>query len=251
MKWRLIGTFALLLFSVTSRAQSSVNAYDRSWKGFVNGKIAVFIHYTQYGNILRGEITYLNRSTANPLTLLGKRIDSSFILYEYMPDGMITGMITGRQTGNDFTGVWSKPGSDHNYKIHMVTYDTLINTTTLDVNPDSIYGQYYYQYGQKGYQGELTLKHAAEGKAILRLWSVTSAPARNIADIGEDTVSVKDKTVVYQIPGSDSCIIQIQFFKSFAAVSYLRNGGCNDMFGANASVKGLFYKIKIATDSIK
>ena len=109
------------------------------------------------------------------------------------------------------------------------------------MNKEAIFGRYHYQYTEEGYIGDLEISRIGNDKAAFSLFSVTGAPARNIADVPTDTIPFKGNSFVYTIPESDSCSFKVSFYKGFAVVVYT-NGYCSGQFGMNATVDGIFIK---------
>lgn len=86
-----------------------------SWKGLLNGKTPVFMHYQLDGNLIAGEITYLNTKNKLPITILGTiEDDHSYRILEFEKSGNITGIITGKPTDGTFTGSWFSPKTKKN-----------------------------------------------------------------------------------------------------------------------------------------
>lgn len=44
---------------------------NASWRGTLNGKIPIFLHYSLEDNVVIGDITYLNTRSQQPIRLLG------------------------------------------------------------------------------------------------------------------------------------------------------------------------------------
>ncbi len=77
--------------SVTLASVNNQVGKEISWKGFLNGKTPVFIHYQLDGNIIVGEITYLNTKNKLPITLLGTiDSDNNYRILEFEKSGNIT-----------------------------------------------------------------------------------------------------------------------------------------------------------------
>lgn len=228
-----------------------VNAYALSWKGTIAGDIPIFIHFQRYfgtykgkKHIVMGAITYLNTQAQKSIKLIGYLYpDGKYYLREYIKDGSITGSFWGRIKGNHFTGKWHKPMSSNYLEMNLTKVDTLIYTLDITAEPNTIFGNYTYMYGKKGYQGWLKLHKMNAHQAGLDISSVTSAPGRNIAYVN-DTIPIPQNTLIYQVRNSN-CKAKIQFFKGFALVSYSEMTPCvTGIFGLNATIEGIFYKTK-------
>ncbi|ANH83128.1 hypothetical protein A8C56_21005 [Niabella ginsenosidivorans] len=228
--------------------------YDHCWKGFIGSGIPVFIHfcshsirYGKYGNIVSGEIIYLNTKKQQPIPLIGYTDSGKhFILSEYAKDGAVTGIIYANADKETLKGTWSKPSSEKTYILQLKACDTLIRSQDITTNPEDIFGNYYYRYGEKGYSGELKLRKINDQIALFYMFSVTSAPARNMADlIDNDTIPIPAATFTYKVPDTDGCRIKVQFFKQFVVVSYPDEDACRNAFGHNATYEGIYYKVPL------
>lgn len=126
--------------------------------------------------------------------------------------------------------------------MHLTGKDTALTATDLLADEEDRYGLYHYQYSEEGSQGSLQVEKLGKDKIAFSIFSVTSAPARNIADVQKDTVSLTGNSFVYTIPGSDSCAFKVSFYKGFVQVNYTK-GYCSGQFGMNATVDGVFVKV--------
>lgn len=222
---------------------------DIVWKGTMNKTIPVKIAYQFYGknkDLVVGTITYLNTKNQQSIPLIGHRYKEVLTLTEYQPSGYNTGLlnIDFSKSASHPSAFWEKPGSDKMYDLDLEKSNTTFPSPDITISPAYIYGKYYYQYGEKGYQGELDVHKTGNDRAAIDLSSVTGAPGRNIAWAKLDTVDAGKTTLTAPMPGVGDCKIRIQFYRHFAVVTYLGNGDCNSQFGANATLEGIYYKIE-------
>lgn len=215
-----------------------------SWKGFLNGKVPVFIHYQLDGNVIVGEITYLNTKNRLPITLLGSiEDDNSYRILEFEKSGNITGIITGSPADGLFKGSWFSPKTRKELTLNLVKKDTAIVSMETEAKLDDVFGHYHYQYSEAGYQGDLEIKKLPASKAVFGITSVTGDPARNLAQIDDDTISLKTTDFTYKLADTDDCEFKVKFYKGFALVQYT-NGTCSGQFGFNATIEGIYLKTK-------
>lgn len=214
------------------------------WTGTLNGKTPIFIHYQIDSNIIIGEITYLNTNDKLPITLLGTiEDDKSYRLLEFEKLGNITGIITGLPTDKIFNGRWFSPKTRKELVVSLVKKDTAILSTKADPPLQDIFGDYHYQYSEAGYQGDFEIKKLPNSKASFGITSVTNEPARNVAQIDDDTITLNTTQFIYKIPDTKDCEFQVRFYNGFAYIRYT-NGFCNGHFGNNATIDGIFLKTK-------
>jgi len=214
------------------------------WTGTINGKTPVFIHYKLDSNLIIGEITYLNTKDKLPIRLLGTiEEDKNFRLLEFAKSGNITGIITGSPTGNIFNGSWFSPKTRKELVLDLVKKDTVINPGITDAKLQDVFGHYHYQYSEAGYQGDIDITRLPNSKASFNIFSVTGEPARNLAQIDEDTITLNSPQFIYKMPETDSCEFSVKFYKGFAFIKYTK-GYCDGQFGMNATIDGIFLKTK-------
>jgi hypothetical protein len=212
------------------------------WTGTLNGKTPVFIHYKLDSNQIIGEITYLNTKDKLPITLLGTiEDDKSYRLLEFEKSGNITGVITGLPTNNIFNGSWFSPKTRKELILNLAKKDTVINSSTMDTKLQDIFGHYHYQYSEEGYQGDFEITKLPNSKAAFGITSVTGEPARNIAQVNDDTISLTTTHFIYKLPDTNDCEFEVKFYKGFAFIRYTR-GFCDGQFGMNATIDGIFLK---------
>ena len=212
------------------------------WTGTLNGKTPVFIHYHLDNNLIIGEITYLNTKGKHPIMLLGTlEDDKSYRLLEFEKSGNITGIITGLPSGDTFTGSWFSPKTRKELTLNLTNKDTVIKSLTSDTELEDIFGHYHYQYSEAGYQGDFEISKLPDSKATFGITSVTGEPARNVAQIDDDTIKLNTTHFIYKVPDTDSCEFEVKFYKGFAYIRYTK-GFCDGQFGMNATIDGIFLK---------
>ena len=228
-----------------------------TWLGSLGEHIPVFIHfqrtdqaYGRTGTLVVGQITYLKTPNRTPIPLMGYRDQAGrYRLNEYAPDGTVTGVITAQPTGQILEGSWRAPYTHKSF--HLKGYNLGLQWAPADIaaSPDRIFGPYHYQYSAQGPQGDVTLARLNDKQALLSMFGVTAAPARNMADgADKDTIPLPRHTQwTYNIPSGrtsdDGCKVVLRFFKNFLLVTYPEGGyACRAMFGHNATLEGLYYK---------
>ncbi|BAP30917.1 uncharacterized protein CHSO_1880 [Chryseobacterium sp. StRB126] len=230
--------------SVTLASVKNNVGKEISWKGFLNGKTPVFIHYQIDGDVIVGEITYLNTKNKLPIALLGTiGDDNSYRILEFEKSGNITGVITGNPTDGVFKGSWFSPKTRKELVLNLVKKDTALVSKEIETNLGDLFGRYHYQYSEAGYQGDLEIKRLPGSKAVFGLTSVTGEPARNLAQIDDDTIDLKTTHFTYKLSDTDDCEFKVKFYKGFAVVQYTQ-GVCSGQFGLNATIEGIYLKTK-------
>ncbi|MBP2616262.1 hypothetical protein [Chryseobacterium jejuense] len=229
---------------ITLASVKNPSGKEISWKGFLNGKTPVFIHYQVDGNLIVGEITYLNTKNKLPITLLGTiEDDNSYRILEFEKSGNITGVITGKPAEGTFKGSWFSPKTRKELVLNLVKKDTALVSDGIETKLGDLFGRYRYQYSEAGYQGDLEIKRLPDSKAVFGITSVTGEPARNLAQIDDDTISLKATDFVYKLADTDDCEFRVKFYKGFAVVQYTQ-GVCSGQFGMNATIEGIYLKTK-------
>ncbi len=234
------------------KMRSNLTDKDLSWTGTISGDIPVFVHfhitnvsYGSWGKLVVGSITYLNTSKKRPIPLLGYEDGTMVHLREYNPKGMITGILSLTPSIDGLKGNWMKPGRTSGYKIALQPSDSIIPSKSIQTTPKHIFGQYRYAYGKTGYRGDVEIKQINDNQAVLSMFSVTSAPGRNMADGGNnDTIPLPTKTTfVHHIKQTKKCSVELHFFKNFVMVNYPKGADCSNAFGHNATLEGVYYKV--------
>jgi len=228
-------------------ASPAVNGQKETcWTGMLDGKVPIFLHYSQHNNdIFAGEIIYLNTKNKQPIRVLGSKDEEGYMrLLEFEPSGNISGIITGKLVNNQWEeGAWFSPKTRKDLKMVLQPKDTVVTGMAMDAKPAEIYGEYIYEYSAEGPQGNVTISKVDEERIAFSISAVTGAPARNIADVGTDTVALDGTSFTYIVPGSDACGFKVSFYKNCVKVDYT-NGYCEGQFGHNATVEGIFIKTK-------
>jgi len=215
------------------------------WKGTLNGKTPVFIHYQLDSNLIVGEITYLTTEDKLPIRLLGTiEDDKSYRLLEFDKSGNITGIIEGTPKENEFNGSWFSPRTKKELEMKLLPKDTLISRPSIKPDPNSIFGEYHYQYGENGYNGDIEFNKVSDGKAAFNILSLTNVErGPNIAEVEKDTIAFSGNKFIYKIPDSDVCEFKVTFYNGFAYIYYTK-GYCESQFGLNATIDGIYLKTK-------
>lgn len=212
------------------------------WKGTLNSKTEIFLQYDVEGDVVEGELVYLNTKEKKPIRIIGTvEEDKSLRLLEFESSGNITGILTGTPEAGIFEGSWFSPKTRKELTMQLQRVDTVIPARNIIQLPAAPEGSYVYQYSEEGQQGVLEVKRAGNGRISFEISSVTDAPARNMADVSLDTVALRGNTFTYTVPDTDDCEFKVSFFKNFAYIQYTK-GYCNGVFGHNASVDGIFLK---------
>lgn len=247
----LLFSFFLVLGLFSIEGQSKRHDVQ-SWEGTLGKHIPVFLHYRVLDQLYIGEVTYQNSPNPVPIPVIGlKNDENKFLLREFDEHGVITGIWVIKPEKKQLSGTWYAPGrSQKQFAIQMKEKDTLLPATSVQKQPRHISGDYFYQYGEKGPQGEFKIKKITKNKIAISGFSVTSAPARNIASI-EDTVTLSNHHFIYKIKVNKDwmdkeckIVIKGQFYKDFLQITYLNDNPCQFYFGHNASLEGIFYKTK-------
>jgi hypothetical protein len=214
------------------------------WTGTLNGKTPVFIHYQLDSNLIIGEITYLNTKDKLPIRLLGTIEDESYRLLEFDTTGNITGIIEGEPTEKSFNGLWVSPRTKKELAIALYKKDTLIVSPDLKPGETGIFGNYHYQYGENGYNGDFNISKVGNNKIDFNMLSLTNVErGPNVAEVEKDTINMTGNSFVYKIPNSDSCEFKVTFYKAFVYINYTK-GFCESQFGLNATIDGIYLKTK-------
>jgi hypothetical protein len=217
---------------------------DICWQGTLNGKTPVIVHYQVKDDIVAGYIIYLNTKNKTPIKLIGSIEEKNYFrLLEFDNTGNITGIITGTPAAKKFSGFWFSPKSRKELSLELTVKDTTILSENISADPKEIFGNYYYQYSDAGSTGGLGITKISNARASFNINAVTSEPARNIADISTDTITLSRNEFQYHVPDTDDCDFRVRFYKGFASVKYTK-GDCEGQFGHNATVEGIFLKVK-------
>ena len=211
------------------------------WTGTLNSKTPIFIHYHLDSNLIIGEITYLNTKDKLPIRLLGTiEDDKTYRLLEFDKTGNITGVITGLPTDKVFKGSWYSPKTSKELVMTLSLLDTIIRSPDIKPDNNQIFGNYHYQYGENGFNGDFEINRVGNDKIdfyILSLTNVERGP--NIAEVNKDTIVMKGNSFVYEI--NKTCEFKTTFYKDFVYINYTK-GYCDGQFGLNATIDGIYLK---------
>ena len=216
---------------------------DICWIGTLNGKTPIFIHYRLDSTVIVGEITYLNTKEKQPITLLGTIEEAkSYRLLEFDKTGNITGVIEGTPTASTFDGTWVSPKTKKELEMKLQSKDTIGISTSIEPDSNQVFGDYHYQFGNKGYNGDLEFSKVGNGKAAFHILSLTNLErGPNVAEVEKDTINFSGNSFIYKIPESSNCEFKVTFCKRFAYVNYTK-GYCESQFGLNATIDGIYLK---------
>lgn len=236
----------ILIFSKSicyAQPNSTIQKYTLS--GFINKKIPVELNISVSNQLILGEIKYLNTKLKKPIKIIGHIEDQNqYSLYEFEKDGNISGRIDAARKNNKLEGEWSGTKSDTSYTIILAvkTNQSLKPETFLSLQPHQLAGEYAYQYGEKGYQGSITIKKVSGNTYSYDIGSVTHDPGRNIADASGKAV-LKNNQLIIQV--NKSCKFKVKFYNGFLIISQEGSYQLNDCeFGFNATLEGTYLKIK-------
>ncbi|WP_207422810.1 hypothetical protein [Desertivirga brevis] len=225
---------------ITANKKNLLNK-EICWVGNLNGTTPIFIHYQRDSNLLIGEITYLNTRAKLPIRLLGTiEEDDKYRLLEFDETEMITGIIEGIPKENVFKGSWFSPKTKKELQMNLLPKDTVINNPSIKPDPNQLSGNYHYQYGEYGYNGDFEFNQVGVGKAAIHILSLTNLDrGPNIAEVDKDTIPFYGNNFIYNIPESDNCEFKVTFYKGFVYINYTK-GYCGSQFGHNATIDGIY-----------
>ncbi|MEH3112745.1 hypothetical protein [Pedobacter terrae] len=244
---RLLKTILIvLIFSISiSHAQQNNAIQKYTLSGFINKKIPVELNISTYNQLILGNIRYLNTTSKQPIKIIGHMKDQNqYSLHEFERDGNISGIIDATLKKNKLEGRWYATKSDTSYAITLTfkTNQNLKPEIFSPLKPDQLAGEYAYQYGEKGYQGNITIKKVSGNTYSYDIGSVTHDPGRNIADASGKVV-LKNNQLIIQV--NKSCKFKIKFYNGFLVISKEGSYELNDCeFGFNATLEGTYLKIK-------
>ena len=129
------------------------------WKGKLNTKTNILLHYQIQDDLIFGEISYLDTKEKKPIRIIGTiEEDSSIRLLEFNNKGNITGIITGFSKDEELTGNWFSPKTKEESSLNLNRIDTILENENIETNLENVIGDYHYQYSEAGYQGDLTIR---------------------------------------------------------------------------------------------
>lgn len=228
-----------------SELASSEAINDLSFVGTINKNISVSLHYQKTANVIYGEITYLKSKANKPIRIIGQEeADHTFRILEFESNGNITGVMYGNIKDGTISGRWYSPTSNKDYELALkANANEQIPSKSIELKDEDLSGIYYYQYGKDGYLGSFQISRIEKNQYCFSINSVTGEPGRNMADVSKDTVTITDNKFTYEVPEATECKLDVQFYKNFLVVKYI-NSICEGDFGHNATVEGIYYKIK-------
>jgi hypothetical protein len=234
--------FLLILITFYNLNLNAQNLTELNWTGKLNDKTPINLKYSISGEIIVGEITYLNTKNKIPIKIIGTiDEDKSYRILEFENNGNITGIITGKPNEKEFTGSWFSPKSKKSLNLK------LINPTRkqISVSQNVAIGNanYHYGYSEKGSQGDFEIKKLKNNKYEFSIMSVTGEPSRNIADIDETEVNIIGNSFKYNLPEEKDCEFQVTFYSDFVVIRYTK-GDFEGQFGHNATIEGIYLKQK-------
>ena len=252
--------FLLIIISCTNQQQKAKSSSTSSstkpttltdikkeicWTGTLNRKTPIFIHYQLDSNLIIGEITYLNTKDKLPIRLLGTiEEDKNYRLLEFDKTGNITGIISGLPTDKFFKGSWYSPKTNKELAMTLSLMDTIIQSPDIKPINNQIFGNYHYQYGENGFNGDFEINRVGNDKVDFNILSLTNVErGPNIAEVEKDTIALKGNSFIYKIPYSDSCEFKTTFYKDFVYINFTK-GYCSGQFGLNATIDGIYLKTK-------
>lgn len=226
-------------------AQQNNTIQKYSLTGFINKKIPVELNISVYNQLILGNIRYLNTRLKQPIKVIGHVEDQNqYSMHEFERDGNISGSIYAALKNNKLEGNWSATKSDTSYNVMLAikTNKNLKPEVFSPLKPDQLAGEYAYQYGEKGYQGNITIKKISGNTYSYDIGSVTHDPGRNIADASGKAI-LKNNQLIIQV--NKSCTFKVKFYNGFLIISQESPGQLNDCeFGFNATLEGIYLKIK-------
>ena len=233
----------LLLFfiNLTCFGQTNVKS-DICWDGTINNKIPIFIHYVIDDKVIIGEITYLNTKDKKPIKLIGYFEDkNSFRLFEFDKKGNITGIIIASPTKSELKGTWVSPKTSKEIALKAKINETSKITSNYKVNPNGIFGDYHYSYGNLLWNGSFSIEKDKAKNIFFEIISVGKGEAPSIAQVERDKIKLNGNSFVYKMPYSKNCEFKIKFYKDFVYVEDL-GGDCVGQFGMGAYIDGIYLK---------
>ncbi len=262
----IVGIFIFLLSSLIVQAApaGAQSAMAMDWEGRINNKI----HFTMCtdlddseSGLVMGELRYAGGS--GKIMLLGSWQDDRLYLQEMLPDGTISGLISGQLQDDLLTGHWSAPDqisekdgvfsfkSGKRYSLEARQLKRGCETESLWLfDPAQVAGTYQYSFGQYNACATLKVRDDGHGQLSFQIYSVTAAPAFNLAAVPGDGLEgeswaqgrLEGNKLHYEV--DESCAFTISFFRNFASIEYLGERACGGMFGLGAGVAGYFVKLE-------
>lgn len=244
---RFLKTILIILIFSKSICHAQQNNTVQKYKlsGFINKKIPVELNISISNQLILGDIRYLGTRSKQPIKIIGRvENQNQYSLHEFQRDGNISGIIDATLINNKLEGEWYATKSDTSYAITLTlkTNQNLKQEIFSPLKPDQLAGEYAYQYGEKGYQGSITIKKESGNTYSYDIGSVTRDPGRNIADASGKAILKNDQLII-QV--NKSCKFKVKFYNGFLVISQEGPDKLNDCeFGFNATLEGTYLKIK-------
>jgi len=232
----------LLLTAFYFENINAQNQTEFNWVGTLNNKIPINLKYSISGEIIIGEITYLNTKSKIPIKIIGTvEEDNSYRILEFESNGNISGIITGKPNEKELNGNWFSPKSRKslNLKLSNLTKKQI----TISQNVIISKANYHYAYSEKGSQGDFEIKKLKNNEYKFSIISLTGEPSRNIADIDDTEISFTGNSFKYKLPEEKDCEFQVTFYSDFLVIKYTK-GDFEGQFGHNATIEGIYLKTK-------
>ncbi|WPO79635.1 hypothetical protein [Flavobacterium sp. KACC 22761] len=238
-----LSKYLLFVFiALTSLQTKAQNVTELNWTGTLNNKIPISLSYSISNGIITGEIIYLNTKNKTPIKVIGTvEDDKSYRILEFEKSGNISGIITGKPTETEFVGDWFSPKSRKSLSLKLA--NPIKKQKMLSQNAFITTADYHYGYSEKGSQGDFQIEKLKNGKFRFSIFSVTSDPARNIANIDETEVNITRNSFVYSLPEEKRNQFKVTFYPEFEVVKYTK-GDFEGQFGHNATIEGIYLKVK-------
>ena len=212
------------------------------WTGTLSDKTPIFIHYQLDSNLIIGELTFLNTKDKLPIKLIGtiqENLNYDLLLFD--ETGNITDVLNGLPTIENFNGTWHSLKKDKEYTFTLLLSDTSITSPEIKPIDNQIFGNYHYQYGEDGYNGDFEINKIVNNKVEFYIHSETDRErGPNMADVEKDTIAMQGNSFVYMIPDTD-CEFKATFYKDFVYINYTKGSGWG-VFGMNATIEGIYLK---------
>lgn len=235
----------ILSFAGICHAQQNSTIQKYTLTGFINKKIPVELNISISNQIILGNIRYLNTKLKKPIKIIGRVEDQNqYSLHEFENDGNISGSIYATFKNNKLEGNWSATKADTSYATSLIVKanPNLKPEIFFPLQTDQLAGEYSYQYGEKGYQGNISIKKLSGNIYTYDIGSVTHDPGRNIADASGKAI-LKNNQLIIQV--NKSCKFSVKFYHGFLMITQKSPGQLNDCeFGFNATLEGIYLKVK-------
>jgi hypothetical protein len=213
------------------------------WRGLMDERIPVEMVFQKFDDLLYGRLYYTRSKNTDGIAIIGTLSDHNYIdIKEFSNEGNITGLIYGRVYQENLEAQWSSPETEKLRELKLVRVDTIHPDFDITVNPNQIEGRYSYQFGPFGYIGDMDILDVTDESVKLKIVSITSeATGRNIAEV-EGFFELQNNKQIYLYEfNNPECNINILLYKDFARVE---ERDCLGEFGKNASLHGIYYKVK-------